>query len=103
MSCFDVFVFLRIPEVRHRPANPGRPNGPVGAAATGRIARLFIGQMYGFIRIRSGHDVFFHRSDLQDVATFNTLQAGDLVTFSLIDDPVSGARAVRVTRTVRER
>jgi cold shock CspA family protein len=59
--------------------------------------------MYGFIRVRNGREVFFHRSDLQDVATFNTLQVGDLVTFSLIDDPVSGARAVRVTRTSRER
>ena len=71
--------------------------------ATGRIARLFVGQMYGFIRGRNGREVFFHRSDLQDVATFNTLQVGDPVSFLLIDDPVSGARAVRVTRSSGKR
>jgi hypothetical protein len=31
------------------------------------------------------------------------LQVGDHVTFGLIDDPVSGARAVRVIRTSRGR
>jgi cold shock CspA family protein len=86
-----------------RPLNPGRPHDPVGAVATGRITRLLVGQMHGYIRVRTGRDVFFHRADLQDITTFNTLQVGDLVTFSLIDDPVSGARAVRVTRTARAR
>jgi cold shock CspA family protein len=94
-------AFLRILEVRHRPFHLERPADPVGAVSTGRITKLFVGQMYGFIRVRAGRDVFFHRADLQDVTTFNTLNVGDLVTFSLIDDPVSGARAVRVTRTSR--
>jgi len=93
--------FLRISELRHRPHQLERPHDTGGTLSTGRIAKLFVGQMYGFIRIRGGRDVFFHRADLQDVTTFNTLQVGDPVTFSLIDDPVSGARAVRVARTSR--
>ena len=82
-----------------RPPRPTQPNEPVGVAATGRITRLFVGQLYGFIRVRNGREVFFHRSDLKDVSTFNTLQVGDVVTFELIDDRVSGARAVRVARS----
>jgi len=90
--------------MRHRSHHQPAPlDGPVGAAAAGRITRIFIGQMYGFIRVRTGREVFFHRADLQDVTTFNSLQVGDHVTFGLIDDPVSGARAVRVIRTSRGR
>jgi cold shock CspA family protein len=89
--------------VPRRPQNPERPHEPVGPAATGRITRLFVGQLYGFIRVRNGREVFFHRSDLQDVTVFNSLQVGDVVAFRLIDDPVSGARAVGVNRTSRAR
>jgi cold shock CspA family protein len=71
--------------------------------ATGRITRLFVGQVYGYIRVRNGREVFFHRADLRDVATFNKLRVGDVVTFSLIDDPVSGARAVGVTPATGKR
>jgi cold shock CspA family protein len=74
------------------------PKAPSGRPATGRITRLLVGQSHGFIRLRNGREAFFHRSDLQDVATFNALQVGDVVAFELIDDAVSGARGVRVTR-----
>lgn len=88
----------------YTPPRPGRPDGLAGPVATGRITRLFVGQVYGYIRVRNnGREVFFHRADLQDVASFNRLRVGDLVTFSLIDDPVSGARAVRVTPTTGKR
>jgi cold shock CspA family protein len=97
MSCLD--VFLRSCDVPRRPQRPAQPDDPVGIAATGRITKLFVGQLYGFIRVRNGREVFFHRSDLQDVTAFNTLQVGDVVTFGLIDDRVSGARAVRVARS----
>ncbi len=69
-----------------------------GTSATGRIARLLVGQGYGFIRLRSGRDVFFHRADLLEGNRFNDLRTGDIVTFELLDDRVSGARALRVTR-----
>src|SRR5438067_1316570 len=75
----------------------GRPKEPVGTAAVGRIARLQIGQSYGFIRANA-REVFFHRADLAEDTTFNTLQVGDVVTFNLIEDAVSGARAMRVIR-----
>ena len=83
---------------RRRPAIIGPHKGPVGPPASGKIARLFVGQAYGFIRLRNGREVFFHRSDLQDATAFNKLQIGDVVAFELIDDAVSGARAVRVSR-----
>ena len=43
--------------------------------------------------------MFFHRADLKDPATFNLLQVGDPVAFELIDDRISGARAIRVVRS----
>jgi len=76
----------------------GRPTAPAGARATGKIIRLFVGQTYGFIVLPNGDEVFFHRADLKDQAAFNTLQIGDAVAFELIDDRVSGKRAIHVVR-----
>lgn len=45
--------------------------------------------------------MFFHRADLEEDTPFNSLQSGDLVTFELIVDNISGPRAVRVTRRSR--
>jgi cold shock CspA family protein len=82
-----------------RPAGANAlPTAAAGRPAVGKIVRLFVGQAYGFIRLRSGLQVFFHRSDLQEVNKFNLLQIGDSVAFEVIDDPVSGARAIRVAR-----
>ena len=72
---------------------PAEPRGPV---STGRIAKLMIGQSYGFIRLADGREIYFHRSDLEDGASFNDFTIGDMVTFELLEDAVSGARAVRV-------
>ena len=80
-----------------------RPNAPASTPSTGRIARLLIGQSYGFIRVRNGQAVFFHRADLRDAMAFNTLQVGDLVAFELVDDRLSGARAIRVAPWRRRR
>jgi len=74
---------------------------PVGIRASGRIVRLLVGQSYGFIRGRLGREIFFHRADVREDTTFNGLEVGDTVTFELIDDAVSGARATRVTRRRR--
>jgi len=84
---------------RNMPRQSGkldRPNAPASTPSTGRIARLLVGQAYGFIRVRNGRAIFFHRADLRDASTFNTLQVGDLVAFELVDDQLSGARAIRV-------
>jgi cold shock CspA family protein len=100
MSCLEVFCERNMPR---RPGTVGRPIAPAGIRSTGRIARLLIGQSYGFIRVRNGRAIFFHRADLRDAATFNTLQVGDLVAFELVDDQLSGARAIRVAPAPRPR
>jgi cold shock CspA family protein len=86
---------------RRRKVKVERPMEPVGIRATGRIVRLLIGQSNGFIRGRLGREIFFHRADVREGTTFNGLEVGDTVTFELIDDAVSGARATRVTRRRR--
>ena len=45
----------------------------------------------------------FHRTDLQEGTAFNDLQIGDAVAFELLEDAVSGARALRVVRRERPR
>jgi cold shock CspA family protein len=70
--------------------------GRDGIAATGRIIRLMIGQSHGFIRLTDRREVFFHRSDLREGTSFNKLAVGDVVTFDLVEDRISGARALRV-------
>lgn len=76
---------------------------PRGEPATGRIARLLVGQSRGFIRLGDDQEVFFHRSDLRDGMAFNDLRVGDIVTFELFEDPVSGARALRVAQPANRR
>jgi hypothetical protein len=75
-----------------------RPKTPVGIPISGRVSRLRFGHCDGFIRLWNERDIYFHRADLQDSTTFNTLRIGDLVAFELIEDAVSGARGVRVSR-----
>jgi cold shock CspA family protein len=67
-----------------------------GIPGTGRIVTLFFGQGHGFIRMANGRDVFFHRSDVREGASFNELAVGDTVRFELLEDNVSGARALQV-------
>lgn len=100
MFCLDVSCEMNMPR---RSGKLERPNAPAGTPATGTIARLLVGQAHGFIRLRSGRIVFFHRADLRDAATFNTLQVGDPVVFELVDDQLSGARAIRVAPARRRR
>ena len=67
-----------------------------GVRSVGRIDKLFIGQSHGLIRLADMRQVFFHRSDVRDGTSFNALSAGDSVQFELLEDRVSGPRAVRV-------
>ena len=82
---------------------PGRPPKQRGAQSTGRIVKLFIGQAYGFIRLTDDRDVFFHRSDVDEGTSINDLQVGDVVTFELLEDAISGARALQVRSNRRPR
>jgi hypothetical protein len=56
-----------------------------------------IGQGHGFVR-SSGREIYFHRSDLEDGISFNDFAIGDPVSFELLEDAVSGARALKVRR-----
>ena len=81
-----------------RTAVPVRPAERRGVASTGRIVKLLIGQSHGFIRLAEGREIYFHRGDLEEGTAFNDFTAGDVVTFELLEDTVSGARALRVRR-----
>lgn len=82
------------------PNASGKPfrNDPRGRPATGRIAKLLIGQGHGFIRVGHDRDIFFHRGDLREGTSFNDLHVRDPVAFELLEDRISGPRAVRVER-----
>jgi cold shock CspA family protein len=82
---------------------PAPPADPRGAAATGRIAKLLVGQGHGFIKLADGREVFFHRSDVRAGLSINELSIGDPVAFELLEDAVSGDRALRVRRHLRRR
>jgi cold shock CspA family protein len=69
-----------------------------GVPETGHIVRLCTGQCYGTIRTADGRDVWFHRSDMSDRASFNKFVVGDSVKFELVPDRISGARALSVQR-----
>jgi cold shock CspA family protein len=76
----------------------GRPEERRGTPSSGRIVTLFVGQGHGFIRLAGGREVFFHRSDVQESTPFNTLALGDHVTFELLEDDISGPRALHIER-----
>jgi cold shock CspA family protein len=76
----------------------GPPAERRGVAACGRIAALVLGQSHGFIRVTDGRKVFFHRSDVCAGASFNEFAVGDTVRFELLEDAISGARALKVER-----
>src|SRR5262245_48654711 len=84
-------------------AKPGTSQPPErrGVSTTGRIAKLLVGQGHGFIRLTDHREIFFHRSDVREGTSFNDFAVNDVVTFELLEDAVSGARALRVTRRSR--
>jgi cold shock CspA family protein len=79
-----------------RKAPSGRPAERSGTPCSGRIVRLLVGQGHGFIRLPNDREVFFHRSDVREGVSFNRFAVGDTVNFDLLDDQISGPRAVQV-------
>ena len=77
------------------PAGEQQAPAPVGARFTGKIKSLSTGQGTGYIRTRDGRDFFFHKHDVEAKA-YNNLNVGDSVSFEVIEDVISGARAQRV-------
>ena len=61
----------------------------------GRVTQLSQGRLCGVIQATDGQRVFFHGRDV-DRPKYNDMEVGDPVSFELIDDPISGARASRV-------
>ena len=84
--------------VPKRSSTPSLPHDLHGKLVTGRIVKIMVGQGHGFIRLAGARDVYFHRGDLQAGTAFNDLDIGDTVRFELLEDRVSGARALRVMR-----
>ena len=74
------------------------PNNPRGTPRRGRIVTLLTGKGHGFIRLPNAREVYFHRADLQAGTVFNDIRVGDAVCFELLEDAVSGARALRIAR-----
>ena len=77
---------------------PAKPPDLRGLPCTGRIVALVLGQGHGFIRIRDGRKVFFHRSDVREGVSFGGLAVDQAVMFELFEDPISGPRALQVQR-----
>ena len=79
-------------KIKGKSATPDQSGQPMA----GRILRLSRGQGHGYIRASRYREVFFHRADTD--GHFNTLDVGDDVTFELLDDRLSGARAIHVRK-----
>jgi cold shock CspA family protein len=76
---------------------PGTPPRRQGKPCAGRVAKLFVGNGHGFIRLADNREVYFHRADIAEGSSINDFAVGDAVTFELFEDAVSGARCLRVT------
>ena len=78
-----------------RPTHENREPLPAGERLTGKIKSLSTGQGTGYIRTRDGREFFFHKHDV-DAKAYNNLKVGVSVSFGVIEDVISGARAERV-------
>lgn len=76
-----------------------RPIEPRGTVSTGCIVKLLVGQGHGFIRLADDREIYFHRTDLARGASINDFVVGDRVSFELLEDTISGARALHVSRS----
>jgi CspA family cold shock protein len=66
--------------------------------ASGKIKRLMRDRGFGFISAQDGREVFFHRSELQEVE-FEDLREGDNLEFEVTQGK-KGPQAVNVKRVV---
>ncbi len=64
--------------------------------ASGTIKKVVSDRGFGFIAAEDGKEYFFHRSGLQAPLDFDSLGAGEKVTFEVESSP-KGPRAVRVS------
>jgi len=57
----------------------------------GRIKKIIYDRGFGFVRGDDGNEVFFHRTELNNV-DFDSLEEGQAVTFEVVNSP-KGPRA----------
>jgi len=76
-------------------AAPPVATPPQARRMTGRIIKVVRSRACGFIRTSDGQDVFFHVSDLGQVA-LDELDERLVVQFDLVADAISGPRATQV-------
>jgi len=87
-----------VPLTKRALALPPPPAPPTtGSPQTGRLARIVRGQGHGYIRMDDDRDVFFDRRSMSE-GGFNDLTVGDRMAFELIEDQLSGPRALRVRK-----
>jgi len=75
----------------------GRQVDVHGRPTTGRIVRIVRGQGHGFVKDEDSRKVFFTRGDVQ-AGTFRDLEPGDWVAFEVVEDAVSGPRALHLEK-----
>ena len=80
------------------PSGTNSTRSNTAASCAGRIAKLFVGNGHGFIRLADKREVYFHRADIAEGLSIHDFAVGDSVAFELFEDAVSGARCLRVTR-----
>ncbi|MES1166498.1 MAG: cold shock domain-containing protein [Pseudomonadota bacterium] len=102
MSSHDYFYGTERKRVPKRSGKPAKPD-PHGHPMTGRITKIARGQGHGFIRVRNDREIYFHRGDVLEGTGFNDLEVGDAVSFELLEDHVSGPRALRLARRRKRR
>jgi cold shock CspA family protein len=83
------------PEMIKRLGRPDQVRPPATHSMSGRVTKINAGQSHGLIRADDHREVFFHRND-STFGIFNSLTAGDAVTFEVIEDRCSGPRATHV-------
>ena len=64
--------------------------------ATGTIKRIITDRGFGFIRAEDGREIFFHRSELQNV-DFDELREGDHLEFNIIKGD-KGPQAISIKK-----
>jgi cold shock CspA family protein len=61
----------------------------------GHVKSVQRGQGTGYIRDEAGREFFFHKGDVVN-KRFNDLEVGATVRFDVIEDAISGARAIQI-------
>jgi LuxR family transcriptional regulator, glucitol operon activator len=70
-------------------------SAPIGEQVSGSIARLVTDRMFGFISLDSGHEAFFHKSNLSNPYYWSELEAGAKVQ-CVVHDTAKGLAADHV-------